>query len=92
LYSVADAEKAHIFLPLTMFFGASCLTAQNNRTTDDIEAITGGFRLLESNGGPRFGGEIQSCLEALRKMQSFNNLAKDHLGILERQDFMPDYR
>ncbi|KAK0641932.1 hypothetical protein B0T16DRAFT_420736 [Cercophora newfieldiana] len=50
-----------------------------------MHTITGDFGFLDSDTGSGFSSEIESCLEALRKMQPFNNLA-----ILESfsQDFV----
>lgn len=83
--------KAHIFLPLTVSYGASSLAAHSGCPLDEITVTPDGFQLLENRSRPRFSAETQSCLEALRKMQSFNNLAKDYLGILERRDFAADF-
>ncbi|KAK0715944.1 fungal-specific transcription factor domain-containing protein [Lasiosphaeris hirsuta] len=83
--------KAHIFLPLTIFFGASRLVLQRNRASDDIEVMTGGFQLLEAENSHGFDDAFQSCMDALMKIQSFNNLAKEHLCSLEGRDFIADY-
>ncbi|KAK0620713.1 fungal-specific transcription factor domain-containing protein [Immersiella caudata] len=86
--SVTNLAKAHIFLPLTISLGASCLASPSCGHTEEIEVITSSFRLIDSDN---FGPEMQSCFDALRKMQGFNNLAKDHLQVLERQHFSRDY-
>jgi hypothetical protein len=89
--TVADLTKAHIFLPLTISLGASCLAVPSCSPRDELDVTTGAFRLMDNENGPELGPDMQSCLDALRKMQGFNNLAKDHLGILERQHFTTDY-
>jgi hypothetical protein len=45
------------------------------------------------NQGPSGGdgvspldGDVQTCVDALRKLQSFNHLARDHLAVLESQE------
>ncbi|KAK0746899.1 fungal-specific transcription factor domain-containing protein [Schizothecium vesticola] len=87
--------KAHIFLPLTIYFGASrASTAKRTRASDDIEVMTGGFQLLDTSvaeSGHAFDQALQACADALRKMQSFNNLARDHLATLEYPDVAADY-
>ena len=43
---------------------------------------------LDGGAGLLLDGEIQCCLDALRKTQSFNHLARDHLAVLESQEFV----
>jgi len=87
--------QAHIFLPLTIYFGASrASSTRRTRASDDIEVMTGGFQLLDTSGaenGHALGLALQACTDALRKMQSFNNLARDHLAALEGADVTADY-
>lgn len=71
-------RQAHIFLPLAVFIGASQLTADRQRLM-----ATG----LGVEGECTSGGQFQACMDALRKMQSFNSLARDHLLVLESQEF-----
>ncbi|KAK3318199.1 fungal-specific transcription factor domain-containing protein [Apodospora peruviana] len=117
--------KAHIFLPLAVFIGASYLQHVGNETTsstttsggsimDEIEvggsssSSTGSTHVFHGdmmNGRRGSAGQsgvvigmgtmignndkkeqqqaLRSCVDALRKMQSFNNLARDHLSVLE---------
>ena len=88
--------QAHIFLPLTIYFGATrASSTKRTRASDDIEVMTGGFQLLDTNGaenGHAYGLALQACTDALRKMQSFNNLARDDLAALEGADATTDYR
>ncbi|KAL2259845.1 hypothetical protein VTK26DRAFT_6335 [Humicola hyalothermophila] len=70
--------KAHIFLPLAVFMGASQLRADWQRIM-----ATGLGVEAECTSGAQF----QACMDALRKMQSFNGLARDHLNFFESQEF-----
>ncbi|SPQ24014.1 67ef6a81-3eb4-492e-b855-d8b226126aef [Thermothielavioides terrestris] len=70
--------KAHTFLPLAVFLGASQLAADRKRRLDSFQ---------DAEHDSSLDSELQSCLEALRKMQSFNNLARDHLAVLESLEF-----
>lgn len=71
--------------------GASQLTAERQRrlSLNADHAAGGGFEQsqgLETESEPAVAEEIQSCMEALRKIQSFNNLARDNLAVLESQE------
>ncbi|KAK1759001.1 pyrimidine pathway regulatory protein 1 [Echria macrotheca] len=84
--------KAHIFLPLTISFGLSCLTPYQSRrrsSADEMNATVtaaGGFSVLGPGTGMEMAAmhgldaDMQTCMEALRKMQSFNNLARDFVS------------
>ncbi|KAK3484918.1 fungal-specific transcription factor domain-containing protein [Neurospora hispaniola] len=73
--------KAHIFLPLSISLAASRLISQRTQTINDLAAqVPEGFI---STTETEYDGEIQSCMDALRKMQTFNNLAREHLHTLE---------
>lgn len=80
---------------MTINFGASrASTAKRTRASDDIEVMTGGFQLLDTSvaeSGHALDQALQACADALRKMQSFNNLARDHLATLEYPDVAADY-
>lgn len=73
-----------MFLPLAVSFGAGQLTADRKRRLDAFQS-----QGLDAEGGvdASLVGELQSCLDALRKIKSFNNLARDHLAVLESQEF-----
>jgi hypothetical protein len=43
---------------------------------------------LETERESVLDGEFQICMDALRKVQSFNHLAKEHLAVLESQEFV----
>lgn len=75
--------QAHIFLPITVSLAASHLLA-------DRKGGMGAYYHPASDGeiGPISDGDIQSCMEALRKTQSFNHLARDHLAVFESQEFV----
>jgi hypothetical protein len=75
--------QAHIFLPLTVSLAASQLLADRKRGMDAFY-----HQGLDGEAGSILDSEIQSCLEALRKTQSFNHLARDHLAVLESQGFV----
>ncbi|KAK4234640.1 fungal-specific transcription factor domain-containing protein [Achaetomium macrosporum] len=76
--------KAHIFLPLAIFLGASQLTADRKRRVGGHDT----YPNLGSDAENELSvdGELEFCIDALRKIQSFNNLARDHLAVLESQD------
>lgn len=80
---------------MTINCGASrASTAKRARASDDIEVMTGGFQLLDTSvaeSGHALDQTLQACADALRKMQSFNNLARDHLATLEYPDVAADY-
>lgn len=80
---------------MTIYFGASrASTAKRTGASDDIEIMTGGFQLLDTSvaeSGRALDQALQACADALRKMQSFNNLARDHLATLEYPDVAADY-
>jgi hypothetical protein len=75
--------QAHIFLPLTVSLAASQLLADRKRGMDAFY-----HQGLDGEAGSVLDDEIQSCMEALRKTQSFNQLARDHLAALESQEFV----
>ncbi|GAB1318448.1 Fungal-specific transcription factor domain-containing protein [Madurella fahalii] len=77
--------KAHIFLPVAISLGASQLMA--DRTRGSHFQSQG---LEVDPGDSAIDGELQACMGVLRKMQSFNNLARDHLVVLESQEFSFD--
>ncbi|KAK3399712.1 fungal-specific transcription factor domain-containing protein [Sordaria brevicollis] len=77
--------KAHIFLPLSISLAASRLISQRTQTLSDLAAqVPEGFIPTSET---EYDGEIQCCLDALRKMQTFNNLAREHLQTLEQIQF-----
>ncbi|KAL2127140.1 hypothetical protein VTI74DRAFT_11261 [Chaetomium olivicolor] len=77
--------KAHLFLPLAISLAATQLIADQKWTMDGHHVYRSqGLDVLES--GTTFDGELQCCMDALRKMQSFNNLARDHLAALQSQE------
>jgi hypothetical protein len=79
--------QAHIFLPLAVSLGAMQLTGDRKRRLD-------GHRAFYDSGldgrdtGSRLDVEVRCCMDALRKIQSFNHLARDHLAVLESQEFV----
>ncbi|KAK4173466.1 fungal-specific transcription factor domain-containing protein [Triangularia setosa] len=78
--------KAHIFLPLAIFLAASRLIAHPNRVMESMQALTPpeSYQGMEAKDG--INAEFQCCTNALRSMQSFNNLAREHLLVLESQE------
>lgn len=81
---------------MTIYFGASRASTakRTRRASDDIEVMTGGFQLLDTSvaeSGHALDQTLQACADALRKMHSFNNLARDHLATLEYPDVAADY-
>ena len=56
---------------------------------DVMHATGSSFRSqgLEAERDCTTAGEFQCCMDALRKIQSFNNLAREHLAVLESQEF-----
>lgn len=78
-------EQAHIFLPLAVFLGASQLALERNGRVEGHYAFLG--HGLERESELALERKFQSCMEALRKMQSFNHMARDHLAVLESQEF-----
>ncbi len=79
--------QSHIFLPLTVFYGASRLMDRSRSS----EMAAAGFPQLDTDNRHGQGGDLQSCMDSLRKLQSFNNLAREHLHVLEAQEFRADY-
>jgi hypothetical protein len=77
--------QAHIFLPLAVFLGASRLTTDRKRQQNGHYAFAGTG--MERGNESALDGEFQTCMNALSKMQSFNHLARDHLAVLESQEF-----
>ncbi|KAK4184686.1 pyrimidine pathway regulatory protein 1 [Podospora australis] len=83
--------KAHIFLPWAISSAASRLMTHSTQCLVDMELLSttmgnhppGTDRVRDSV----MEGELQYCMDALRKMQRHNNLARDHLSILESTDF-----
>ncbi|KAK0717836.1 hypothetical protein B0T26DRAFT_776826 [Lasiosphaeria miniovina] len=69
--------KAHIFLPVVVFLGASRLISHRTTHQYEIESCV--------------EAELQSCKNTLQKLQSSNNLAWGHLYVLESQHFTSDY-
>ncbi|KAH6857085.1 fungal-specific transcription factor domain-containing protein [Chaetomium sp. MPI-CAGE-AT-0009] len=78
--------KAHIFLPLAVYLGASQLASDRKRRLDGHYPFHSHGLELESEAA--LDGEFQICMDALRKVQSFNHLAKEHLAVLESQEFV----
>lgn len=76
--------KAHIFLPLSISLAASRLISQRTQTLNELTAqvLPEGF-IPATTTETEYDAEIQCCLDALRKMQTFNNLAREHLHTLE---------
>ncbi|KAK3950548.1 fungal-specific transcription factor domain-containing protein [Pseudoneurospora amorphoporcata] len=73
--------KAHIFLPVSISLAASRLISQRTQVLADLAAqVPEGFLATTDT---EFDKEIQSCMDALGKMQTFNNLAREHLHALE---------
>ncbi|KAK1779815.1 fungal-specific transcription factor domain-containing protein [Copromyces sp. CBS 386.78] len=74
--------KAHIFLPLSISLAASRLISQRTQVLADLAAaqVPEGFMATTET---ELDKEIQCCMDALRKMQTFNNLAREHLHTLE---------
>src|SRR3954462_1596285 len=81
-----ESYQAHIFLPLTISFGLSCLTPYQGRRRSSANEISstvtvaGSFPVLGAGTGMEMSAihgnleaDIQTCMDALRKMQSFNN-------------------
>ncbi|KAK4040640.1 hypothetical protein C8A01DRAFT_46105 [Parachaetomium inaequale] len=52
------------------------------------EANAQATRGLDAASESTLEGEFRTCMDALRKIQSFNNLARDHLAVLESQKFV----
>ncbi|KAJ4286913.1 hypothetical protein N0V88_007858 [Collariella sp. IMI 366227] len=78
--------KAHMFLPLAVSLAASQLMSDRRGRLEGPHAYqTQGLDALE--GEAALDAELQCCMNALRKMQSFNNLARDYLVVLESQEF-----
>ena len=73
--------KAHIFLPIAVSLGAAQLMADRTRRASLFKS-----QGLEAHNGPAVDRDLQGCMDALRKMQSFNNLARHHLIDLESQE------
>lgn len=73
-------------MPLAVFFGASQLAADRKRRLENQYAFQG--RQLETENDSAVDGDFQACMDALRKVQSFNHLARDHLAVLESQEFV----
>ncbi|KAK3688668.1 fungal-specific transcription factor domain-containing protein [Podospora appendiculata] len=79
--------KAHIFMPLTVFIGAACLISQRAQIMDGLDVAGEGFGLaILEEEGQAFEAELRYCLDALRKMHTFNNIARDHLYLLEARE------
>lgn len=68
--------KAHVFMPVAIFFGAERLTIQSN-------AHMAGLHIDEKES---VNAELRNCLEALRRVQSVNNLAQHYLNLLRAMD------
>ncbi|KAK3389415.1 fungal-specific transcription factor domain-containing protein [Podospora didyma] len=78
--------KSHIFLPILVFSGASRLISHQAMTIDGARHDQQG-----SQADIRHGVDVglESCINALEKIQSFNNLARDsrdRLYIVDGQD------
>lgn len=75
-----------MFLPLAASLAASQLMADRRGRLEGPHAYhTQGLDALKSEAA--LDADLQCCMDALRKMQSFNNLARDHLVVLESQEF-----
>ncbi|KAK4148433.1 hypothetical protein C8A00DRAFT_38998 [Chaetomidium leptoderma] len=53
----------------------------NNNNTFQNQGGGGG-------GSSTLDGEFETCVDALRRIQSFNHLARDHLAVLESQELV----
>ncbi|KAK4152958.1 fungal-specific transcription factor domain-containing protein [Chaetomidium leptoderma] len=84
--------KAHIFLPLAVSLGASQLAMDRKRRLDGHYSNNNNNNTFQNQGGGGGGstldGEFETCVDALRRLQSFNHLARDHLGVLESQELV----
>ncbi|KAK4644198.1 hypothetical protein QC761_301980 [Podospora bellae-mahoneyi] len=80
--------KAHIFLPLAIFLAGSRLMAHPNRVVENMQALTppGSSCYQGMEVKDDINAEFQCCMNALRSMQSFNNLAREYLLVLEPQE------
>ncbi|KAK3991081.1 pyrimidine pathway regulatory protein 1 [Cladorrhinum sp. PSN332] len=65
--------KAHMFLPWAISLAASNFLRNSSQ-------------VIETESQFVLNGGLFSCMGALRKMQSFNSLAREHLSVLESQD------
>ncbi|KAK4142516.1 fungal-specific transcription factor domain-containing protein [Dichotomopilus funicola] len=79
--------KAHIFMPLAVSLGASHLAADRKRRVGERYSYHPS-QGLDAETESALDGELEICMDALRKMQSFNHLAREHLSILESQEFV----
>lgn len=68
--------KAHVFMPVAVFLSAERLLKHHKLNGQDVQSPLGKESL---------DVELQGCMEALRKMQKVNNLAKHYLQILETE-------
>lgn len=62
--------------------------AHTNRVVENMQALTppgsSCYQGMEVKDG--INAEFQCCMNALRSMQSFNNLAREYLLVLEPQE------
>lgn len=82
--------QAHIFFPFAISFSLSRLATNQSRGQNEVEAVVNGFQFPNNELGHGLSVDTQTCLNALQKMQSFNNLAKEHLGMTGNPDFTTD--
>lgn len=73
-------------MPLAVFFGASQLAADRKRRLEG--PYTFPSPSLQTEEKSTLDDDFRACMEALRKVQSFNHLARDHLAVLESQEFV----
>jgi len=76
---------------MTIYLGASCLSAHRNRAAGGLGPIPEEYYAEDPNIGFQVEADLQDCLDALRKMQPFNNVARDHLNVLQSQDFTTNF-
>lgn len=80
--------KAHTFLPWAISLAASRLMRQPSQMMDVLRPLTPpGSYQFECQSKFGLNGSLSSCMDALRKMQSFNNIAREQLSLLEPQEF-----
>ena len=87
-------RQAHIFLPEAIYLGATCLASQKcrRRSVDDIDPFSTDFcGASDATNDYAADADIAHCISTLRKMQSFNNLAKENLQVLETPKFMVNF-
>ncbi|KAK0621802.1 hypothetical protein B0T17DRAFT_494498 [Bombardia bombarda] len=77
--------KANIFLPYSFFAAASYLRLYpDTYDTDEWVQVMNDFQAKEPKH-PCFTNREQPCVYALRRMQVFNNLARENLCLLDQE-------